>query len=822
MSIRRSSRTNKGVHSQRLELAYADEPRNTENESGKRVQIEPNTSVKKAKMDKPVSSSKPAWVKIEGESVRCLPCGTTDLNYNEEEEDPFGMMIECVRCNTWQHVKCMFGAKTKEKDIPDNYKCDVCDPSNPAFSNLRRKLSYARYLKLRLGTSADQTEDSVDYSVDDQEKDAGAINDDENDQEYFEGGLSNKSTRNAFSVTSDDELSGDQEKDRAGRSRKKLAKKNVNISPPVVETDSKSATPSAVYDTLRTRIVKNLELKLVELVPKSNNENILRGKTIGELAREWAITLEKGIYETFPNYKADHTKYIDKARSLLTNLKISRLVERVISGEFTIEQLPKLSTEEMRTPEEKKKAEEVRQQALNQVVIKNDVSNLPKTRLTHRGEEIIGDTDYQFDINDRRNDEVEKIKDKMKKQELEKQEREQEREFDGLGSPPQFMMGANLDDEGEGENETNPHHPTHSNGLSDDEGSFIGGHTKKADGEEVNHDLLDDDDFDKILNDTLGKKFEEKPKKQSGIAEKTAKKVAGKQKVEKKVKFMEAEETGKIEQRTTKDMWEGTLGSPELSFSCKIDFVSSTCKPSKRNIIESAFRMINENAVATNGYINKGRLNAEVADNYLDKITTSKDLYLFEVLPFEEDEQSGTSFMKMWSYYHGSSKYAVLKNSVAYIRDTYLLALSRERMIDGEESAIVLSKFPADEIMEHLEESKSESKLYILSVVQRDMDNFKPIRIPPKTMKTNPTIFNPPVRSENDHGESENGRENKNENKNQKEDENEKMKEDLKVAVEGDDDYDPALSVTLSKLTGGSNTQSAPDLALASLMKNLS
>ena len=798
------------MHSQRLELAYADEPRKTENDFGKRVQIEPNTSVKKAKMDKPASSSKPAWVKIEGESVRCLPCGTTDLNYNEEDEDPLGMMIECDRCNTWQHVKCMFGAKMKEKDIPDDYKCDVCDPLNPAFAILRRKLSYARYLKLRLGTSEEPGDDSADYSMDDQDKDAGAINDDENDQEYSEGGVSKMSSRNVALANSDDELSGDKDNERSGRSRKKLAKKTVNISPPAFENDSKRATPSTAYDTLRTRIVKNLELKLVELLPKSNNENILRGKTIGELAREWAIILEKGIYESFPNYKADHTKYIDKARSLLTNLKISRLVERVISKEFTIEQLPKLSTEEMRTPEEKKKAEKVRQQALNQVVIKNEVSNLPKTRLTHRGEEIIGDTDYQFDINDRRNDEVEKIKEKMKKQELEKQGQEHEREFDGLGSPPQFMMGANLEDEGEGENGTSPHHPAHSNELSDDEGSFIGGHNKKVDSEEVNHDLLDDDDFDNILNDTLGKKFDEKPKKHSVNEENTAKKGTGKQKIEKKVKFMEAEETGKTEQRPTKGMWEGTLGSPELSFSCKIDFVSSTCKPSKRNIIESAFRMINENAVATNGYINKGRLNAEVADNYLDKITTSKDLYLFEVLPFEEDEQRGTSFMKMWSYYHGSSKYAVLKNSVAYIRDTYLLALSRERMIDGEESAIVMSKFPADEIMEHLEESKSESKLYILFVVQRDMDNFKPIPILPKKTKIIPTISEPPMRLVNGDGESENG--------NMKE----KRKEDVKVAVEDDDDYDPALSVTLSKLTDSSNTQNAPDMALASLMKNLS
>lgn len=806
MSVRRSSRTTKGVHSQRLDLEYAQEPRTSESASNKRVMTESGTVAKKAKTLKS-GSRQPAWVKIEGESVRCLPCGTTDLNYNEDEEDPHGMMIECDRCNTWQHVKCMFGTKMKEKDIPDDYKCDVCDPLNPQFAKLRRKLSYARYLRLRLHPDEEVGDESLD-TIDEIEQDAGAINDDKNDQEYNEGKSLKKAASNGASLNSDDELSGDNEKENLGKSRKRPMKKNIKISSPNFENDSKKSTTSPAYDAIRTRIVKNLELKLVELLPKTNNENILRGKTIGELAREWATILEKGIHESFPNYKADHTKYTDKARSLLTNLKISRLVDRVISGEFTIEQLPKLTTEEMRTPEEKKKAEEVRQQALNQVVIKNDISTLPKTRLTHRGEEIIGDTDYQFDINDRRNVEVEKIKERMKKEELEKQGLDQENnfenpdKFDQIRSPPQFMMGTNSDDD---EEVSNMQQSSHISEAFDDENFSVGGISDNKNENIAPHDLLDDDDFDNILNDNLGKGLKDKSTNDEKKQGESRKKKDDKQRTEKNVKIVEPEETDSSNQRSAKDMWQGTLGSPELSFSCKIDFVSSTCKPTKRNIIESAYRIVNENAVATNGYINKGRLNAQVADDYLDKITTSRDLYLFEVLPSEKDDQNGALFMKMWSYYHSSAKYAVLKNTVSYIKDAYLLALSREMMIDGEESAIILNKFPSDEIMEHLEESQSESKLYIVFVVQRDMDKVKPIRIPPKKAEVSSGMLDQTKRSENENEER-----------------RKVITAEEKIGGGGDEDYDPALSVTLSKLTASSSSQSAPDQALASLMKNLS
>lgn len=212
---------------------------------------------------------------------------------------------------------------------------------------------------------------------------------------------------------------------------------------------------------------------------------------------------------------------------------------------------------------------------------------------------------------------------------------------------------------------------------------------------------------------------------------------------------------------------------------------------------------VNEGAVGKNGYFNKGRLRCNVADDYLDKIKHTRDLYLFEVHANidENKDDNKVAFTKMWSYYHSASRYAVLSNELPYIKDSYLLALSREKIVDGEEGSLIMQSFPSDEIMDHLDESLADSKLYIIFVVQKNIDSIKPLDL---------SRYQQTKKEKNNH---------------------QQIKENELVSKNGrkgaiDDDYDPALSVTLSKLTGGGNNEGgqnvgAPDLALANLMKNL-
>ena len=54
----------------------------------------------------------------EGSVTRCI-CGKKDYN---------GIfMIQCEKCQVWQHGSCM---GVKEKDVPDKYYCERCLPGH--------------------------------------------------------------------------------------------------------------------------------------------------------------------------------------------------------------------------------------------------------------------------------------------------------------------------------------------------------------------------------------------------------------------------------------------------------------------------------------------------------------------------------------------------------------------------------------------------------------------------------------------------------------------------------------------------------------------
>lgn len=798
MSVRRSSRTTKGFHSSRLD-------------------DEPQDKLSKPKIIKKKSTTRkqPAYVPIVGESVRCLVCASTDLNY-DEDDDPFGPMVECENCKTWQHIKCYF-KDAKEEDIPDDYKCDVCDPDNPLYANKRRKMSYARYLSLRSPESHNQknNEKTKDKGEDEEETkdqqkeeieglseseeeeeeeevvDAGAL--EESDDEYEE------SKKRAHS---DDEFSDNDTKPTKKlllpSKKRETKKQKQTIKFPSIESQQQKQLqqqqlqqpnlkdknftktvnqPLKVtysLDSLRKNIVKSFETKLVEFIPKTNNEELLNGKTLGELAKSWAEILENGLYGLYPN---DQASYKQQARTLLINFKNSHLIKRVIDGEFTIEQLPTLSNEDMLTASEKKKLEEAKQKAIENVVIKNDTSNLPKIRYTLKGVEIVGDTDTQFDINDRRNKEVEKIQDLKKKEEGEEQN-EEEGELRGrygkqhshTTPPPNFMMNATHDEEddyaGDLKNENNDNH--------DEEDSFV------AMGEESTetHNIMDDDIFDNILNDGNSQ-----PKEKKDTKDKVKEKTSAKPKVDTESLLNPSNQPNTPNHSKSKrGLCKGTLVVPDYSLDCEIDFVTSTIKD-RRKMIDNAHHIINDFTVDSTQFATKGRLPSSVADTYLDKIIASRDLYLFEIKGVNFDN---ATFMNIWSVYHSTSKYAVIDHKLRYVKDIYLLCYSRSKMIDGEESPSLISKFSTDMYEHLLDDESSDCKMYILFVVQRDVDRLKPLVSQQALQKEAP-------------------------------------KDDAKA--ENDDDYDPTIS-TISKPNNTelpNDSNQTPDInpLLADLVKNL-
>ncbi|XP_066157225.1 microtubule-associated protein 1B isoform X1 [Euwallacea fornicatus] len=55
-----------------------------------------------------------------------------------------GYMVECDKCKVWQHVQCV----VKNRQIPDEYLCEVCDPSKP-IDRQKARLAQQQWIRER-------------------------------------------------------------------------------------------------------------------------------------------------------------------------------------------------------------------------------------------------------------------------------------------------------------------------------------------------------------------------------------------------------------------------------------------------------------------------------------------------------------------------------------------------------------------------------------------------------------------------------------------------------------------------------------------------
>lgn len=551
----------------------------------------------------------PEYTPIPNETVRCLVCGTTDAEYNEDEDER--EMIECDNCKTWQHVECMYGLNYKG-EVPDQYLCDVCDPNS--WVGLKKKLSYRMYLERHEGEIESGGKHEEQYGDEDDEVDV----DDEVDAQIEADEFREKKRQKVNTTPTSRKSTSQKGKTKIQKTETK-PEKSVEKKQEA-KLDSKSAA-------LRSSIKQSFENKLKSLLPVEKND----------IAAEWASILELGVHENKDDYK-------DCARRLLINLSTSKLVDRVLAGEFLIEQLPKLSSDEMRTKEQREKDEEVKRKALDQVVLKQEEEGLVKTRVTHRGVEIVGEEEFRFNVEDKRAEEVEKLRNKR-----------DDADFYG-----DYEDRVELDNE---------------DGYtgSDDNGAL----------------LDDDDDFDNILKD----------KKNVSTVDDTGRSEAGSEAEYASTNATSAKTNEPASQAQMKNL---TINTLERDFSCQVEFVSSTSPVHKRN------KQILQDMGSE--MMSKGRISTTVVDSYLDKVTISRDIYIYQV--------SGDIAM-IWTGYYSISRYGVLNTTQEYVKDCYLVCLSKERVIDGDEGLTLFNKFDKGDILTHLENTQDDKLVYIVYVVRK-------------------------------------------------------------------------------------------------------
>ncbi|CAO3632786.1 unnamed protein product [Cunninghamella blakesleeana] len=72
--------------------------------------------------------------------TRC-PCGKEKLSYSDDDDNgdnDEGLMLQCDQCEVWQHCICV--GFEEEKDIPDQYYCELCRPQNHKVVKIGKRI----------------------------------------------------------------------------------------------------------------------------------------------------------------------------------------------------------------------------------------------------------------------------------------------------------------------------------------------------------------------------------------------------------------------------------------------------------------------------------------------------------------------------------------------------------------------------------------------------------------------------------------------------------------------------------------------------------
>ncbi|KAG7909214.1 hypothetical protein KL906_002708 [Ogataea polymorpha] len=615
--IRRSSRKTKGVNSRLEDLDKIGEPTPRPK---KRTASSKANGQKKKQLKRAVKVP-------EKEEVRCLPCGSHDLNYNEDEDER-GVMIQCDKCETWQHAKCLLGTD-REDSIPDNYVCNLCDPGNDKYQNLELALSPDDYYKERFPDRIDEIDDQEEEDF----EDAGAVYG-ESDEEYEGNGEK-------------DEEDGDEDEEEEGDEADDLDEP-AELEEPEEKVKKPVRRPQKVVrkkvDRNKTRqsVVSQFAKKLKGHIPEDHK--LLEQMDVNSAAEDIASGLENALFEAFPppNKRSDSMspEYLSKSRTLLFNLDKSNLSDKVLSGQYTYEQIVHLTPEEMMRDDYKEFADAVRKQSINQSVITNTLEKV-KIKRTHKGEEII-EEDYQFDdidsrtADESRRNEIEKLQEEKRLQDEEKEA--------SASPPPTANLNANI-------------MTTIANDFDDEE------HEQRP--EET---FDNDDDFDKILNGT--KDVVPTPPESQAV-------VNDDEDDYDPARNFDVDET----------LWNGILSfAPVTDVQTTIRYHAASTYDSTEDKVAKARKIVSDFVARNNRLDIEGRLDAQKAVGYLWEIINTRDLYLVELVPFAsphlsefENQQTQTQFRKLWEYFNSRNKYGVIAYKPAYIKDSYLVALDTTR-----------------------------------------------------------------------------------------------------------------------------------------------
>lgn len=369
---------------------------------------------------------------------------------------------------------------------------------------------------------------------------------------------------------------------------------------------TKPATGAKLHNKTRASVAK----ALANVISKNTTDE--KVAMLLEDAERVSALLEDAIYTW--SGKTTSRKYIDKSRSVMALVKKAAVLLRLMDASLSFLDVVSKPPEEIDL-DLKKYADKVRQESIRRSVLTVDDELSQRIRRTHKGEEVVETASNSME------DEVSIVGRNIDYRNFKE------------NTPPREIIALALrnyhfqDDEEEKDEKDNDREKEENE--------------KDAAGDES----LSDDELDLILRPKNRVKEPVKPPPQV-----------------------------KLPPTMPTSFWTGEVTFPDFAWvKAKGEFVGCTHYEAPRDITTASFHnkamKVCKELLVKSRYLVEGRLDRGKADSYLDKITSSRDLYLVHLAG------SGTGYDKLHDYLVSRSKVGVLSDRAACVKDAYVFAL---------------------------------------------------------------------------------------------------------------------------------------------------
>lgn len=350
---------------------------------------------------------------------------------------------------------------------------------------------------------------------------------------------------------------------------------------------------------------------------------------------KWSLDVEATLHAWAG---ATNRKYTDKSRSVMAVIKKPAVFARLVAGELLLQDLVQLPPEEI-DAELKDYAEKVRQELIRRSVLTVEDELSQRIRRTHKGEELVetpADDEVAVSMAARNIDhrvfggKTEEAENGDTDAPAREAERDSLRDV-GQSGPNLYQIADDDDDE------------RRRGSVSDDTNApqLASGHDSGADSDEE-------------LDFILGKKTVEKPERLPVPQP-------------------------KLPPTMARRFWSGDLVFPDfVEYACRAEFVGCTNYHEPKDVTTASFHnraiRVCEELLEKPRYSIEGRLDRSVADPYVEKITSSRDLYVVRIDPASDTKGHD----KLVKYLASRKKVGVLSGRAPFVKDAYLYALDEE------------------------------------------------------------------------------------------------------------------------------------------------